>query len=152
MIDLTELDINLLKSLQKDGKKSYTQLAEDFNTTVATVSNRVQRLMDKDVLKIVGVVNPIKTGNPFVCIFNMKVSIPKYEDVIAKLHAIQDVRYIAATVGRFNLVVEVVTSSNTELYRVIREEFNNIEGIVQYESLSLLEVHKQSYEFGAGVK
>lgn len=149
MIDLTDLDIKLLKELQKDGKKSYTQLAEQFDTTVATVSNRVQRLMDQDVLKIVGIVNPIKTGNPFVCIFGMKVSMNKQKEVIDELYKIKDVRYIAASVGTFDLFVEVVTSSNIELYRIMREEFTQIDGIEKYESSILLEIHKQSYEFGA---
>lgn len=152
MVDLTELDIKLLKELQKDGKKSYTQLAEQFNTTVATVSNRVQRLIDQGVLKIVGVVNPIKTGNPFVCIFGMKVKIDKYQSVIDKLHMIKEVRYIAASTGVYNLFVEVVTSSNTELYRIIREEFSQIEGIESMESSIILEVHKQSYDFGARIQ
>ncbi|MFD1038425.1 Lrp/AsnC family transcriptional regulator [Virgibacillus byunsanensis] len=149
MIDLSDLDIKLLKELQKDGKKSYTHLAEQFDTTVATVSNRVQRLMDQDVLKIVGVVNPIKTGNPFVCIFGMKVPMNKQQSVIDELHKIKDVRYISSAVGTFDIFVEVVTSSNIELYRIMREEFSQIEGIEKYESSILLEVHKQSYEFGA---
>ena len=145
---LDELDIKLLEVLQIDGKKSYTELATQFGTTVGTVSNRVQRLMDQGILRIVGVVNPRKTGNPFVSIIGMNINLGKLKSVIDELSKIKKVRYIAASTGVYNLFVEVVTSSHQEFYEILTEEMGKIDGIEKIDSSIVLEVHKQTYDFG----
>ncbi|PFG04510.1 Lrp/AsnC family transcriptional regulator [Bacillus sp. es.034] len=148
--DLDELDIQLLKLLQKDGRLSYTELAEMLNTTVGTVRNRVQRVMDQDILKIVGVLNPFITGMPSVAMFGMKVTMNKLQAVIDQLVEIPEVRFVAASTGRYDLFVEVITTSNVDLYRIIKEEFSKIDGIESTESSMFLEIHKQSYDWGVG--
>lgn len=147
---LDDLDKQLLKYLQKDGRLSYTELAEILSTTVGTVRNRVQRLMDQDKLKIVGVVNPFLTGMPSVAMFGMKVTISKLQQVIDQLVEIPEVRFVAASTGRYDLFVEVITTTNADLYRVIKEEFSKIDGIESTESSMFMEIHKQSYDWGVG--
>jgi Lrp/AsnC family transcriptional regulator, regulator for asnA, asnC and gidA len=149
---LDDLDKQLLKYLQKDGRLSYTELADILNTTVGTVRNRVQRLMDQDKLKIVGVVNPFLTGMPSVAMFGMRVTLSKLQQVIEKLVEIPEVRFVAASTGRYDLFVEVITTTNTDLYRVIKEEFSKIDGIESTESSMFLEIHKQSYDWGVGTE
>jgi Lrp/AsnC family transcriptional regulator, regulator for asnA, asnC and gidA len=149
---LDDLDKQLLKYLQKDGRLSYTELAEILNTTVGTVRNRVQRLMDQEKLKIVGVVNPFLTGMPSVAMFGMKVTMSKLTQVINQIVEIPEVRFVAASTGRYDLFVEVITTTNTDLYRIIKEEFSKIDGIESTESSMFLEIHKQSYDWGVGTE
>jgi Lrp/AsnC family transcriptional regulator, regulator for asnA, asnC and gidA len=150
--DMDDLDKQLLKYLQKDGRLSYTELADILNTTVGTVRNRVQRLMDQEKLKIVGVVNPFLTGMPSVAMFGMKVTMSKLSEVIDQLVEIPEVRFVAASTGRYDLFVEVITTTNTDLYRIIKEEFSKIDGIESTESSMFLEIHKQSYDWGVGTE
>jgi Lrp/AsnC family transcriptional regulator, regulator for asnA, asnC and gidA len=149
---LDDLDKQLLKYLQRDGRLSYTELAEILNTTVGTVRNRVQRLMDQEKLKIVGVVNPFLTGMPSVAMFGMKVTMSKLTQVINQIVEIPEVRFVAASTGRYDLFVEVITTTNTDLYRIIKEEFSKIDGIESTESSMFLEIHKQSYDWGVGTE
>ena len=147
---LDELDLQLLKLLQKDGKLSYTELAELLNTTVGTVRNRVQRLIDQETLKIVGVVNPFKTGRDAVAMIGVNVRLHKLQEVIAQIVEIPEVRFVAASTGRYDLFVEIITSTNADIYRIIKEEFGKIDGIESTESSMFLEIHKQSYDWGVG--
>jgi Lrp/AsnC family transcriptional regulator, regulator for asnA, asnC and gidA len=149
-LTLDDLDMQIMKLLQKDGRLSYTELADILNTTVGTVRNRVQRLMDNQTLKIVGVVNPFLTGMPSVAMFGMKVTLSKLQEVIDHLGEIPEVRFIAASTGRYDLFVEVITTTNTDLNRIIKEEFSRIDGIESTESSMFLEIHKQSYDWGVG--
>lgn len=148
---MSELDTLLLQELQKDGRKSYTELAEKFGANVSTVSNRVQRLIDNGVLKIVGVVNPFETGNTFVADIKMKVEIPKLEKVVEELSAIQEVRFLVSCTGPYNLLLELYTSSNDELYKIINGKLGVIDGIKEIETSIILKVHKQSYDFGVNL-
>jgi len=144
---LSELDKKLLEALQKDGRISYTELAEKYDANVSTVSNRVQRLMDRGVLKIVGVVNPFKAGNSFVADFRLKIALPRLQSAIEILKEIQEVRFIAATTGTYNVVLEIYTSSNEELNRIMNEKIGSIEGVISIDTSVILEVHKQSYNY-----
>ncbi|WP_199880521.1 Lrp/AsnC family transcriptional regulator [Bacillus massiliglaciei] len=149
-LNLDELDINIIKRLQTDGRTSYTDISEELGITVGTVRNRVQRLIENQILKIVGVVNPFKTGSPSVTIFGMKVRHQKLDYVIKKLVEIPEIRFVAAATGVYDLYVEVITSSNEELYGVMKNGISPIDGIESVESSLILEIFKQSYDWGVG--
>ncbi|MGG3468545.1 Lrp/AsnC family transcriptional regulator [Neobacillus pocheonensis] len=148
--NLDDLDFEIIKRLQTDGRTSYTEISEELGITVGTVRNRVQRLIENEVLKIVGVVNPFKTGSPSVTIFGMKVRLNCLDNIIKKLVAIPEVRFVAAATGVYDLYVEVITSSNEELYRVIKNKISQIDGIESIDSSLLLEIYKQTYDWGVG--
>ncbi|PLR77041.1 hypothetical protein CU633_12550 [Bacillus sp. V3-13] len=145
---LDELDIEIIERLQVDGRTSYTDMAEELNITVGTVRNRVQRLIENNLLKIVGVVNPFKTGNPTVTMFGIKVRLQKIDHVIKQLVEIPEVRFVAAATGVYDLYVEVITASNEDLHRVINSEMGKIDGIDSMDSSLLLAIYKQTYDWG----
>jgi Lrp/AsnC family transcriptional regulator, regulator for asnA, asnC and gidA len=147
---LDDLDFEIIKQLQTDGRTSYTDISEELGITVGTVRNRVQRLIENQILKIVGVVNPFKTGSPSVTIFGIKVHLRNLDSVIKKLVAIPEVCFVAAATGVYDLYIEVITSSNEELYRVIKNNLSQIDGIESMESSLLLEIFKQSYDWEVG--
>jgi Lrp/AsnC family transcriptional regulator, regulator for asnA, asnC and gidA len=149
-LQIDKLDEDIIQFLQKDGRRSYTEIADDLGTTVGTVRNRVQRLIENDILKVVGVVNPFKTGMPTVAMFGIKVQLNKLGHVIERLTEIPEVRFVAASTGTYDIFIEVITTSNSDLYRIIKEEFSKIEGIVSTESSLILEIYKQSYDWGVG--
>ena len=151
MGELNELDKKILEELQKDGRKSYTKLAEMFNANVTTVSNRVQRLIDNGTLKIVGVVSPFKTGNSFVADIKIRTTLSKLQSVIDQLTFLKEVRFLAACTGKYDLIIEVYASSNSELYEIIKDKISQIDGIIEIESSILLKFYKQSYDFGVEI-
>lgn len=146
IIDKT--DEAIIQYLQQDGRSSYTEISKKLGMTVGTIRNRVQRMKQEGILKIAGIVDPFKTGMPTVTMFGLKVQLSKMEDVIEALTAIPEIRFVAAATGTFDLYAESITSSNAELYRIIREEISQIEGIVSIDSSMILKIHKQSYTWG----
>ncbi|WP_162835580.1 Lrp/AsnC family transcriptional regulator [Jeotgalibacillus soli] len=147
---LDDLDFEIITRLQKDGRTSYTEIAEELRITVGTVRNRVQRLTENEILKIVGVVNPFKTGNPSVTMFGIKVQLHLLEDVISELVKIPEVRFVAAATGVYDIYAEVITSSNEELYKVFKSQMSKIEGIELMDSSLLLAIYKQTYDWEVG--
>ena len=59
---LDELNFQLLLHLQKDGRKSFTELAEELGVSVGTVRNRVTRLIEDKTMQITGRVDPEKVA------------------------------------------------------------------------------------------
>ncbi|WP_209123482.1 Lrp/AsnC family transcriptional regulator [Alkalihalobacillus sp. BA299] len=145
---IDDIDKAIIQALQIDGRRSYTDLAEDLGITVGTVRNRVQRLIDNKLIKIVGVVDPFKTGMPTVTMFGLKVKLNKLEEVSQALVAIPEIRFVAAATGAFDLYAEAITDSNQDLYRIIKEEISKIDGIELIDTSMILEIYKQSYDWG----
>ncbi|MCP8615703.1 Lrp/AsnC family transcriptional regulator [Salirhabdus salicampi] len=150
-VRIDELDQKIIAFFQRDGRSSYTEIAEELGITVGTVRNRVQRLIENKIMKIVGVVDPFKTGMESVSMFGLKVQLNKLDEVVQKLVKIPEVRFVAAATGAFDLYVQIITSSNKELYRIMKEELSEIDGILSTDSSMILELHKQSYDWGVNL-
>lgn len=147
-ISLDEIDKAIIRFLQKDGRKSYTEIAEELSVTVGTVRNRVQRLMEHDILKVVGVVDPFKTGMSTVAMLGLKVEMNKLELIIEQLVQIPEIRFVAVSTGSFDLFIEILTFSAEDFYRILTKELSRIEGIIETDSSILLKINKQSYDWG----
>jgi Lrp/AsnC family transcriptional regulator, regulator for asnA, asnC and gidA len=147
-IQMDAIDKTIIKYLQIDGRKSYTDIAEELGVTVGTVRNRVQRLIENGILKIVAVVDPIKTGMSTVAMVGLKVRLNKLQDVIEELVKIPEVRLVAASTGMFDLFLQIITFSIEDYYRIISENMSTIEGIEDSHSFMLLQINKQTYDWG----
>lgn len=49
--ELDDVDTQILKQLEKDGRKSYRQIAEKLDLSVGTITNRVNKLKDEGIIK-----------------------------------------------------------------------------------------------------
>lgn len=49
--ELDELDKNILRELNKDGRKPFREIAEEVDSTSVTVTNRIEKLEENDVIE-----------------------------------------------------------------------------------------------------
>lgn len=59
---LDHLDLEIIRHLQKDGRISVTELAEKVKSSRPTVTNRLKRLIDENLIIVRGGLNPRKFG------------------------------------------------------------------------------------------
>ena len=52
----------IIELLQEDGRQSYAAIAKAVGLSEAAVRQRVQRLLDAEVMQIVAVTDPIQVG------------------------------------------------------------------------------------------
>ncbi len=53
---LDEIDVDMIKSLQKDGRKSFRQISREIGVSTPTVKLHYQRLVDMGLIKSVSVI------------------------------------------------------------------------------------------------
>jgi len=68
-----DLDYAILAYLQKDGRKSFTEIASALNIATNTVRNRVTRLREENIIKIIARVHPYYAG--FDAFADVRVSV-----------------------------------------------------------------------------
>lgn len=130
-IDDTNIDI--IRELKK-GKKSFKKIADKLAITENTVRSRVNRLQDKGVLEICGLVDPATLPGHKVVIIGIKLSemnlVEKGEE-ISKLKGVISTNVVT---GRFDLLVPVLLKEGFGLLEFYTEEISKIKGIRSVET------------------
>src|SRR5947208_7922201 len=60
--ELSALDKRIIEHLQEDGRRPFTQIAADLGVSEAAVRARTNRLIEKGVMQVVGVTDPLRLG------------------------------------------------------------------------------------------
>ncbi len=129
---LDELDFSILKLLQKDGRMSFTVMAEKLGVSISNIRTRTGKLIEDKTIQIVGRVNPDKVG--FHAYAHIKISVRPanmIEYVASQLLEYPEVSFLASTSGDFDLEVDVMCRDNSHLVQVVNERIALIEGVYQ---------------------
>ncbi|KQS02850.1 Lrp/AsnC family transcriptional regulator, partial [Microbacterium sp. Leaf351] len=108
---------------------------------------RVQKLIDSDVMQIVAVTNPLQVGFPRQALVGLRVS-GDTRIVAAALEKLEAVDYVVLTAGSFDIVIEVVCESDAELSELLNSRIRTLPGVLSSETFVYLELRKQSYNWG----
>lgn len=138
--DLDATDRALLRHLQADGRRSWTDLARDVGLTAPAVRQRVQRLIDSGVVQIAAVTDPMAIGLPIMALLGIKVRGATAE-VAAALGAVEQVIYLVATAGSFDLFAEVVCASMQQLAELVDDRIRPVPGVAAVESFPYFGIH-----------
>src|SRR5438309_2308239 len=146
--ELDKLDQDILRALQDDATISLRQVAALCRSSEPTVRRRVARLRQRDVMRIVAVVDPFKQGYPIVAIINMKIDQRKIRDVKTALSRMRELRFVGVTVGAYDMVAEAWFKSTTEMLGFTTDTLARVPGILRAEPLQILEMVTYTYDWG----
>lgn len=145
MANIDKVDKPLIKLLCGDALQSSEVIAKKLDVSPATVRRRVRKLVKHKMLRIVGVVDPIKVGLPLAALMAFDVPHDKLETVADQLAGVPEVKWLSTTTGRFNIMAMVRTSSTDELASFMSRELPKLQGIRNCETLMCLHVNKGRY-------
>jgi Lrp/AsnC family transcriptional regulator for asnA, asnC and gidA len=142
-LSLDPIDFAILKQLQKDGRRSFTEIAEELNVSIGTIRKRVNKLIDERTLEIVGRVAPEKVGfHVYAHIFISIRPANLIESVAQEIAALSEVSFVAMTSGEYELEVNVMCRDNDHLVQLMNTHLHKIEGIQKTQTNMYLKVFK----------
>jgi Lrp/AsnC family transcriptional regulator, regulator for asnA, asnC and gidA len=147
---LDKLDRKLIAALQKDGRKPFSALAEEFNVPASSVRYRVQRLEESGVLQIVGIANPLNIGFDRLALIGVRCEPGTGRAVCAALSEFPETSYVVLTTGSFDVMVEVVCKDVGHYAEFMFEHLQKVPGVASTETFFVLEAHKLAYGWGVG--
>jgi len=137
-----DLDFSILTHLQKDGRVSFTVIADKLNVSIGTIRTRFNRLIEEGTISIVGRVDPDKVG------FRSYAHIAVYirpatlkEQVAKRIAQMPEVSFLAMTSGAYDLEVNVMCRDNDHLVAFINE-ISAFEGVFQTNTTMYFKVYK----------
>ena len=140
MID--QLDQELIIELQKDGRRSYVELAETLHISEATARNRVRRLLNTGAVKATVVPDLQQLGYQFVAIVGIQVRLAELRPIMRELVQHANVCYLVNVTGRYDMIGIIVTRTSSEFADFIENTVSLIPGVDRTETFVSLNVFK----------
>ncbi|MBR0243382.1 MAG: Lrp/AsnC family transcriptional regulator [Bacteroidaceae bacterium] len=146
---LDEIDIQLLKTLQKNAKLTTKELAEAVHLTPTPVFERQKRLERQGYIKrYVAVLDPELMGQGLLVFCKVKLKQINHELAEAFARRIQrtpEVTECYNTSGSFDYLLKVRTADMKHYQEFILNKLGNIENLASIESIFVMDEVKQSY-------
>jgi Lrp/AsnC family transcriptional regulator for asnA, asnC and gidA len=146
--DVSELDKRIIEHLQQDGRRPFTQIAADLGVSEAAVRARTNRMVERGILQIVGVTDPLKLGFHQMAMVGVRCERDKLVEVAERVAEFPEVDYVVITAGTYDLLIETVCEDNTALLQFLAEKLRAIDGVRDTETFVYLRMVKQTYQWG----
>jgi Lrp/AsnC family transcriptional regulator for asnA, asnC and gidA len=147
-VEISELDKRIIEHLQQDGRRPFTQIATALGVSEATVRARTNRLVERDILQIVGVTDPLKLGFQQQAMIGVRCEASELLEAADVINAFPEVDYLVVTAGSYDLLVEVVCEDNEALLAFLTEKLRRVPGVRETETFVYLRMLKQVYSWG----
>ncbi|EWT01476.1 AsnC family transcriptional regulator [Intrasporangium oryzae NRRL B-24470] len=146
-VNLDDVSKSIIEQLQHDGRKSYASIAQEVGLSEAAVRQRVQRLLDAEVMQIVAVTDPLQVGFPRQAMIGLRVA-GDMSPVAEALTAMPEVSYVVTTAGSFDVLAEVICEDDTHLLDLLTTRIRSLPGVTATETFVYLKLNKQLYNWG----
>ncbi|MCZ2524347.1 Lrp/AsnC family transcriptional regulator [Streptomyces sp. NPDC059506] len=137
----------IIEQLQEDGRRPYAAIGKAVGLSEAAVRQRVQKLLDQGVMQIVAVTDPLTVGFRRQAMVGITVE-GDIDPVADALAGMEEVDYVVATAGSFDLLAEVVCEDDEHLLELINKRIRALSGVRRTESFVYLKLRKQTYTWG----
>jgi Lrp/AsnC family transcriptional regulator for asnA, asnC and gidA len=146
--EVSALDKRIIEHLQQDGRRPFTQIAADLGVSEAAVRARTNRLVERGILQVVGVTDPLKLGFHQQAMIGVRCERDRLLQVADAVSAFPEVDYVVITAGTFDLLIEVVCEDNDALLAFLTERLRAVDGVRETETFVYLRMVKQTYQWG----
>ncbi|MGH3585941.1 MAG: Lrp/AsnC family transcriptional regulator, partial [Pseudonocardia sp.] len=126
---LDNVDRCIVTALQIHGRASWQQIARAVGASDSTVARRANRLFGEGLVQVVATTDPLACEQGYPVVVQITSEAGAAVDVARRLAARSDVRFAALITGSFDVVVELIVGSQTELARVLFNEIDRAPGI-----------------------
>jgi Lrp/AsnC family transcriptional regulator for asnA, asnC and gidA len=144
--ELDKLEQEIIMELQKDARKSFKSIAAKLNVSESTISNRVNRLIEHDILKLEARVNPFQLKNKVVALIGINLNQRDHEAIIKKIEEIPGVTSVWVTTGKYDLYAEVMVDSINDLNNFIFRKGLGMMDSVSFTETNIM-LHSQTKYF-----
>jgi Lrp/AsnC family transcriptional regulator for asnA, asnC and gidA len=145
--DLDKVDQQIIGYLQKNGRESFTKIGEEIGAPASTVRDRTNRLVESGILRIVAILNPIKSGRRVIANVGVKLSGGNHRAIAKDIAHLDEVSYLVICAGSFDLLVEVICRDEAHLLD-LTSTLQAMPGVLYTESFIYYNIVKEVFDLG----
>jgi len=140
---LDEVDLKILRDLQRDARVSFKTIAEKIGVSEATIFVRVKKMQERGTIKgFITLVSPAAVGKPLTAIVLVRANPQAYDGTLDALRKIKEIYEIYDVTGQYYSILKIRASGTDEL-GTIMDEVGKIDGIAGTETIIVLRTVKE---------
>ena len=140
MSDLDAIDCQMIDILRGDGRRTAPQLATDIGIGRATAYNRLDRLVDENVITgFTATVDHQATGQTVAALVLVNVEQGRWRDLHAQLTQLPGLDWIGVTAGQYDYAMIVRADSLDHLRDVALQQLQQTDGVRAAQTIMLLD-------------
>ncbi|PID85178.1 MAG: AsnC family transcriptional regulator [Chloroflexi bacterium] len=144
-IELDELDLSILRTLQENGRMSNVDLANHINLSPPATYTRLKRLEKQGYIHhYAALLNWKQMGYDMICFINISLQmhqpgeVEKFRKRVSNLPEVMECHHVT---GEFDYLLKVAIKNREDLDRFVMKQLTPIPGIGRiYTSLALNEI------------
>jgi Lrp/AsnC family transcriptional regulator for asnA, asnC and gidA len=137
---LDPIDQAIIRELQDDGRKSFSEIAEKVKRTEVTIRRRVKKLKDEGYIKKFTVVlDPMKIGKRIRAVIRVKTAMKEATNISKKLQQFEEVNEAYFLDGACGLIMMVTVDDLMQLKQFLEKRLGVIPGVGDAETCIVLE-------------
>ena len=141
-----DLNREIIKMLQHDGRLPYKDIAVALQVSEGTIRNRVQSMKQSGALKIVALADPMAVRYKADAMIGIKVATPATpREVASRLAELGEVVYVLWVSGRYDLLIEVVCETRSAFQDFLERHCFGHDDIDSIEIMSGIEMFKNQF-------
>ena len=145
--DLDSTDLAIVRLLQDQGRTTNAHIARVLGVSEPTVRKRIDRLTQDEIIKVVAVLNPGKTGYRTDVLIGISVAPGNLLAVGEALSRREEVVYLGYTTGRHDILVEMLFRDDEALFAFLDQQLPALGPIVSTETYHVLRTGKINYDW-----
>ena len=145
---LDDVSMQIIRELQRDGRRPYTSIAKTIGLSEAAVRQRVQRLLDAGRHADRRRHRPAARRLPPPGDGRHQASTATSASWPPSSSANEEIDYVVICSGSYDLLVELTARDDEHLLEVINTQIRSIPGIRSTEMFVYLRLEKQTYSWG----
>ena len=143
-----EIDRAIIRLLQIDGRKPFTEIAAEIGVSEGTIRQRMKRLVSDQMLQVVGIADPKYLGWDAAGMVGVTVRSGLIDDVAAQIASFPEVSYLFMASGEFDLFVEVFCKDREHFVSFLSQKLQQVPGVQRTQTFTILKMYKLSYRWG----
>jgi Lrp/AsnC family transcriptional regulator for asnA, asnC and gidA len=142
---MDELDLSIVAFLQEDGRMRYTEIAKALDVTEGTVRNRVTKLLERNAIQVIGVLDPHQMGYDAPAIIGVSIQPTRLDQAAVEIAAMPEVSYLIMVAGEVDLIVEVFCRDREHLAVFLRDRLLQVAGVQRAQTSFILHTYKAAH-------
>jgi Lrp/AsnC family transcriptional regulator for asnA, asnC and gidA len=141
MEKIDQLDRKILQIITQNARMPFKDVADECGVSRAAIHQRVQRLIDINVITGSGYfVNPKMLGFQ-MCVY-IGITLERgsmYKEVVAELEKIPEIVESQYTLGAYTLLIKLYAKNDEHLMELLNSRIQEIKGVATTETLTSLD-------------
>lgn len=141
MEKIDQLDRKILRIITQNARMPFKDVAEECGVSRAAIHQRVQRMIDMNIITGSGYfVNPKSLGYQ-MCVY-IGITLEKgsmYKDVVNELEKIPEIVESQYTLGSYTILIKLYARNDEHLMDLLNAKIQEINGVATTETLTSLD-------------